>query len=109
VLGTVGHDAGSLALTSLSAHDAATDSATAAAASWQRVKNVDTAYAAALDRARQDDLTIDPDHFSVAPDGTIALQVRGTARTVLLSRLGPLRSWTEVTADSSVATSLRVG
>jgi hypothetical protein len=109
VLGALAYDAGSVALAALNVQTTADDSLTAASVAWQRSKNVDVAYQAALARAVQDHRTIGPDHFTVGPDGTVALQIRGTAHTLLLSRIGPLRSWAVVTADASGGNSLRLG
>jgi hypothetical protein len=108
VLGTLGYDAASVAVTSFAVHQAADESAAAAATSWHQTNDVDTAYRAALARAERDDLTIAPARFSITPDGTVRLRVHRTARTLVLARIG-LRSWTEVTADSSARDALGMG
>jgi hypothetical protein len=109
LLGALAYDAGSVALATINAQATADDSATAASNSWRGSRNVDTAYRAALTRAAEDHRTISPDHFSVTTDGTVALQIRGTAHTLLLSRIPPFRSWAEITADASVGSTLRIG
>jgi hypothetical protein len=109
VLGTLGYDVCSVALISFRAQEAADGSAIAAADSWKLAGNVDTAYRAALERVGDHGLGISPDHFSITTDGTIALRVHGTAHTLVLGRIGSLRSWTEITADASVQSSQRLG
>lgn len=102
VLGALGYDASSVAMTSLDAQTAADDAAAVGATRWKESGNVHTAYLAALDRVRQDGLTMEPAEFTVDRDGGVTVRTHGVADTVVLSRIAPLRSWAEVSAESSV-------
>ncbi|MDP9393404.1 MAG: hypothetical protein M3Q27_03685 [Actinomycetota bacterium] len=102
-LGAVGFDVVSVAATHVSLAQAASEAAREASSTWRAGPDVRAAYDAALTSARTRDTTtaIDPETFVVDPDGTVHLQARREAATVLVRHVPPLRRWTTVRQDGT--------
>lgn len=98
VLGVVGYDAISVAVAHVDATDLANRAANAASAQWQASHDIHAAYDAAAEVAATSGATVLTGAFSAETDGTVELTVRKQATTVLLDRIGPLRSWATVSA-----------
>lgn len=96
LLGVVGFDLISLGTARLRAEDNAQSAARAADASWKSAKDLQQAYDAALAEVVKDGDTIDPQTFTVSPEGGITLTLRRTAPTMLVEKIGPARRWAEV-------------
>jgi hypothetical protein len=102
VVGVLGFDMVSVAVTKVGAADDASNAARAGAVAYADSRgNVTTAYAAALAYAEQHDATIDPHDFVVQPDGTVTVKVVKTATTMVLYRSGTTRKWAHVVAEGS--------
>lgn len=104
LLGLVGFDLISLAAGRFQVQDHASTAALAAQTSWHDTKNVQASYDAGLKAladagAAQDQ--IDPNTFSVGPDGTVTLTVTHRVATLLVERIGPTRSWAVERATAS--------
>jgi len=93
VLGVLGFDAVALGVGRLTAEDHAQQAAREAVRSWQQTPDLQRAYEAALTETDPAADVIAPDRFSVSPDGAVTLTVTHTSNTLVLSRIGPLRSW----------------
>jgi hypothetical protein len=93
LLGVLGFDAVALAVGRLTAEDRAQEAARAAVRAWSDTGDLQRAYEAAL--AETDGLVdgIAPGSFTVGPDGTVTLTLTHTASTLLVERVGPVRSW----------------
>lgn len=96
VLGVIGFDLISLGTARFQAEDHAQSAVRAANEAYGSSKDLQTAYDAALAEVVQHGDTIDPQTFSVAPDGTISLTLHRTAPTMLVEKVAPLREWADV-------------
>ena len=93
VLGVIGFDAMSLVSTRFQAEDHGQLAARTASATYQSSKSLQAAYEAAVAEVAEYGDVVDPASFAVAPDTTITLTLRRTARTMLVERIAPLRDW----------------
>jgi len=98
IVGILGFDGISLAVTHLNSQDDANSAATAAAEAWQQNHNASAALQAAIDAAGSAD-TVLPKTFTIDADGTVHLSLQRKATTVLMYRLGPLKKYATVTAS----------
>ncbi len=105
VLGVIGFDLISLGAARFQAEDHAQAAARAANASYRSTPDLQKAYDAALAEVAQHGDTIDPQTFTVGPDGTVTLTLRRTAPTMLVEKIGPARQWAEVDVTLSAAPS----
>ena len=96
VLGVIGFDLVSLGTARFQAEDHAQSAVRAANDAYAGSKDLQAAYDAALAEVVEHGDTIDPQSFSVAPDGTITLTLHRTAPTMLVEKIAPLRPWADV-------------
>lgn len=96
VLGLIGFDAISLGSAQFQAEDHARAAVRAASETYRGGKDVQKAYEAALAEIAQHDETIDPQTFTIRPDGEITLTLRRVAPTMVLEKIPPLRDWAQV-------------
>ena len=106
VLGLLGFDAIALGAGRLQAEDRGNAAARAAVTAYSAERDVQRAYEAAL-ASLEDPVsdTIDPQSFSVAPDGTVTLTLRHTASTLVLEKVEPVRDWAVSSATVQVGPS----
>ena len=98
VLGVIGFDLVSLGAARLAAEDHAQDAARVASATYRDSRNLQAAYDAAAAEALTHGDTVDAPTFTISPDGRITLTLRRTAPTLLVEKIGPLRSWADVSS-----------
>jgi hypothetical protein len=96
VLGVIGFDLISLGTARFQAEDHAQAAVRAANDAYQGSTNVQAAYDAALAEVVEHGDTIDPQTFSIGPDGTITLTLHRTAPTMVVEKVAPLREWADV-------------
>ena len=101
VLGVIGFDLISLGSTRFQAEDHAQTAVRAASEVQRSNGNLQAAYDAAVASVAEHGDTIDPQTFTVAPDGTVTLTLRRTAPTMIVEKIAPLRDWAVV--DSTVS------
>jgi hypothetical protein len=97
----VGFDGLSIGVAHVSTKDDANTAAVAASQAWLTNPTSSTRGAATLAAAdeviSQHGETLVPGSLVVSANGTVQLELRHQATTVLVHRLGPLRSWAEIT------------
>lgn len=96
VLGVIGFDLVALGVGRLQAEDHAQAAARAAVRSFSQTQDVQSSYEAALAQVAEDagpSAVVRPEGFTVAPDGAVTLTVEHTAATLLVEKIGPVRSW----------------
>ena len=103
VLGVIGFDLVSLGAARFQAEDHAQTAVRAANESWKSAKDLQAAYDAALAEVVEHGDTIDPQTFTVGPDGSITLTLHRTAPTMVVEKIGPVRSWADVEVTVSAA------
>ena len=96
VLGVIGFDLISLGSARFQAEEHAQAAAREAGARYSSTKDVQAAYDAAVGEVAQHGDTIDPQTFTVAPDGTVTLTLRRSAPTMLIEKVKQARGWAEV-------------
>ncbi len=98
VLGVLGFDAISLGTSYFQAEDHANTAARAASDTHRAgsAPNVQAAYDAALAEVLEHGETIDPQSFTISPQGEVSLTLRRTAPTLVMEKVGPLRSFAEI-------------
>ncbi len=96
LLGLVGFDLISLGSTRFQAEDHAQSAVRAAARTWSGPASLQAAYEAAVAEVVQHGDTIDPQSFSVAPDGTVTLTLLRTAPTLVVEKVPPLANYASV-------------
>jgi hypothetical protein len=99
VAGVVLFDAISIGTTAMTVADQGSTAAQAASDAWQTGnKDVQTAYNAAVASATQQNKAdvIATKDFKVDADGTVHLTVSRTAATLIVYRIGPIKSWAYV-------------
>ena len=97
IIGIIGFDGVSMAVSHLNAQDDANSAASAAAETWQQTHNVQQALQSAIDAAGSND-TVVAKTLVIDNDGTVHLSVQRHATTLLMYRLGPLKKYVTVTA-----------
>lgn len=105
ILGLIGFDAISLGLARFQAEDHAQVAARAASADFRSSKNLQAAYDAALAEVAEYGDSIDPQSFTVTPEGAVTLTLHRTASTMIVEKIGPLRDWAEVSRTVSATPS----
>jgi len=95
LVGLLAFDGISLTLARFQAADAATSAAGAAADAYKSSRNVQAAYDAALGTVVSAGDTIETRTFTVAPDGTVTLQLHHQATTLLLHKVSRLRRYAD--------------
>lgn len=93
VLGVIGFDLVSLGVGRLHAEDRAQEAARAAVRSYGVDQNLQLAYESALTQLDPLEDGIAPGEFAMAPDGAVTLTVQHTAPTLLVEKIGPIRTW----------------
>ena len=101
VFGVLGFDAISLGAARFQAEDHAQVAVRAAAESYRTGKDLQAAYDAAVAEVVEHGDTIDPQTFSVAPDGTVTLTLLRIAPTMVIEKIGPARDWAKMTSTVS--------
>lgn len=101
VLGVIGFDAISLGATRFQAEDHAQLAARAAAESYRTGKDLQTAYDTAVAAVLEHGDTIDPQTFTVAPDGSVTLTLLRIAPTLVLEKIGPAKDWARMSSTVS--------
>lgn len=96
VLGVIGFDLVSLGATRFQAEDHAQTAARAAAGAYAGPTSLQAAYDAAVAEVVAHGDTIDPQTFSVSPEGTVTLTLHRLAPTLLVEKVGPLREYADV-------------
>jgi len=101
--GIVLFDAISLGVATVNVADQGSHAAREASETWGATKDLQKAYlTAAKAAAEQDPLnTVDASTFRVDPDGTVHLRVSRTATTLVLFRIGPIKSWADIEREAS--------
>jgi hypothetical protein len=91
-------DAISIGTTAMTVADQGSTAAQSASDAWQTHKDVQTAYNAAVAAAAEQNPAdvIATKDFKVDDDGTVHLTVSRTATTLLVYRIGPIKSWAHV-------------
>jgi len=98
----VGFDGLSIAVAHVSAKDDANSAAVAAATAWVSDKGaLAPTLLAAQNSAAQHDETVLPGSLTVGTDGTVHLKLERDATTLLVRRIGPIRSWAIVIVKGS--------
>jgi hypothetical protein len=90
----VAFDAGSVGVARLNAADDANSAASAAAQVWQQTHNLSSANDAAVSALTNPKETLVPRSLRIDPDGTVHLEIRREARTLVMYRVGPLKRYT---------------
>ena len=96
VLGVLGFDLISLGAARYQAEDHAQAAVRAASERFDTAKDLQAAYDAAVAEVARHGDTIDPQTFTVAPDGAVTLTLRRTAPTMVVEKIGPARAWAEI-------------
>lgn len=95
-LGVIGFDAISLTTARFQAEDHAQAAVREARDAYRGSNDLQTAYNAALAEVAQHGDTIDPQTFTIGPDGRVTLTLHRKASTMLVEKIPQLRPWTEV-------------
>lgn len=98
VLGVMAFDAVSLGSSYVQTEDAGQQAARRAAERYSLDKDLQAAYDAALLPLLARGDTIDPDSFSVSPDGAVTLTISHQTPTLLVEKIPPLREYAVVEA-----------
>lgn len=101
VVGVVLFDGLSIGVAHVSAADDANAAARSASHAWVDDHNVQGALRAAEATAAEHAETVVPASLHVFTDGTVELKVQRSATTLVVRHIGPLRSWTTITAAGS--------
>jgi len=90
----VAFDALSVGISRLNGTDDANAAALAAATVWAQTHNLQSAVDAAEEALPEKTESLVPHSLSIDNDGTVHLQLRRQARTIVMDRIGPLRPYT---------------
>ena len=98
VAGLALFDAISIGTTAMTVADQGSFAALQASEDWQTSKSVQSAYNAAVAAAAKENPAdvIATDDFKIDADGTVHLTVSRTATTLVVFRIGPIKSWTHI-------------
>jgi hypothetical protein len=98
MVGVVLFDAISVGTTTASVADQGTSAALEASATWDQTKDVQASYAAAVASATESNPLneLDPQTFTIDPDGTVHLTVTRDAKTLILYHWGRTAKWAHV-------------
>jgi len=96
LLGLVAFEVLSIAVTNVSLQDVGAASADAALTEYSQHHNAATAYEAAAAYAESQGATIPKRSFIMNPDGSVGFEVRKTAPTLVIYRIGPLAKFAKV-------------
>lgn len=91
IVGVFGYDGVAVLSNHIATENDAQTAAYAASQSWHNDPNLSLAYQAADKSVAGKGDTVLTQNFSVDTDGTIHLLVRHTVRTIVFSRVGPLK------------------
>ncbi|MDQ1683579.1 MAG: hypothetical protein QOC82_316 [Frankiaceae bacterium] len=94
LVAVVAFDALSVGISRLNGTDDANAVALAAAQVWQQTHNLQSAVDAAEEAVPDAHESLVPHSLSIDADGTVHLELRRQARTLVMYRLGPLRRYT---------------
>lgn len=98
LLGIVAFECISLVTARFNGEDIAGTVATAAAEAYGPRRDARAAYAAAEDSALAQSAELDPDSFTISPEGVVDLKVTTTATTLFLYRTESTAKWAVVTS-----------
>jgi hypothetical protein len=90
----VAFDAISVGVSRLNGTDDANAAALAGATVWQQTHDAQSALDAAEEAVPDSHESLVAHSFSIAADGTVHLELRRQAKTLLMFRIGPLRRYT---------------
>jgi hypothetical protein len=96
-------DAISIGSTAATVSDQGSIAAMQASEAWQATKSVQQAYDAAVASATEqnpDDVVATKD-FLIDEDGTVHLTVSRTATTLIIYRIGAIKSWADISRQAS--------
>jgi hypothetical protein len=98
LVGIVLFDAISVGTTTASVADQGTSAALEASATWDQTKDVQAAYDSAVTSATESNALneLDPQSFSIDPDGTVHLTLSRDAKTLVLYHWGRTAKWAHV-------------
>ena len=98
VFGVIAFDAISLGTAYFQVEDRASTAARAASDTHRAGghPDVQAAYDAALAEVVEHGDTIDPQTFTVSPQGEVTLTLHRTAPTLVMEQIAPLRQWAEI-------------
>lgn len=92
IIGVFGYDGFAVMSNNVSTESDAQDAAYAASQAWHdNNRSITLAYQAAVNSVADKGEIVLREGFTVEPDGTIHLQLRHTAKTVVFQRIGPLK------------------
>lgn len=99
IVGVTGYDGVAILVTHVSTETDANNAANSASQNWQTTHNVTLAYQAAAQSVagRGERVLSCATCFSIDSDNTVHVEVRRTAKTLLLSRIGFLKAYGVVT------------
>lgn len=103
ITGVILFDAISIGTTAMNVSDQGSTAALVASESWQTSKNLQTAYDAAVASALEQnpaDVVATRD-FKIDDDGTVHLTLTRDAATLIVFRIGPIKSWAHVVRRAS--------
>jgi hypothetical protein len=103
LLGLLAFDLISIGWTKVSLTDQAKTAALSASATWQQSHNLQKAYDAALAQATEDNPanSVETDGFAIDKDGTVHLRLDREAETIVVSRVGPIRDWAQISVTAA--------
>ena len=104
VLGIVGFDLISLGSARFSADGHAQTAAREAGAMYKSSKDIQAAYEAAVSTASEHGDTIDPQTFTVTPEGAVTLTLTRVAPTLVIAKIPQARHWAEVEVTTTSRT-----
>jgi hypothetical protein len=92
------YDAISITSTTGAVAEQGASAARAAATHWQDNNDVQGAYDAAVVAVAEKNPQgrVNPEDFRIEPDGTVHLSIEGTAKTILVYRVGPISDWSKI-------------
>jgi hypothetical protein len=96
LVAVIAFDAISVGISRLNGTDDANSAALAAAQAWQQTHNLQAAVDAAGGAVTNPHEALVPRSLSIDTDGTVHLELRRQARTLVMYRIGPLRHYTFV-------------
>lgn len=94
VLGVFGYDGAAIMSAHVRGESSAQDAADAASQVWNKTHNVDQAYQAAQANVADKPETVLTKTFSIDADGTVHLEIRRTAKTLVFAHIGALKKYT---------------
>ncbi|MGB9376876.1 MAG: hypothetical protein WCB04_05100 [Mycobacteriales bacterium] len=101
ILGIIGFDGIALLHTQFTVSDTANQAAVAASHTWQDTKDTKATFASAEAVAAEAGATVPTKGIEIAADGSVRVTLHETAHTFLLSHLGGLKSFADLTGHGT--------